>query len=237
MFLFLFLSFFSIISCKLEEQQIINIHINEELPLSTILFTTTNNITYHLFDSGRNQNSFIYYNTSNGNILLIHSIDREYLCLQHICSCIQCQLIIELIEWQIPYQLLKLILIIEDINDHSPIFSSDNYQLNIMENIPIGFELPLESAHDVDLGENSRINYEFKSSNEGPFELITKSNGGLALKVIKEIDREEKDFYQYELIAYDHGQPRQQSSTKLSIQIDVNIIKYSFNSIKFFFYI
>jgi len=224
MFLFLFLSFFSIISCKLEEQQIINIHINEELPLSTILFTTTNNITYHLFDSGRNQNSFIYYNTSNGHILLSHSLDREDLCLQHICTCIKCQLIIELIEWQIPYRLLKLILHIEDINDHSPRFSSDNYQLNLMENIPIGFELPLESAHDDDLGENSRISYELKNSHESPFELITKLNGGgLVLKVIKEIDREEEDFYQYELIAFDHGQPKLQSSTKLSIQINVSI--------------
>ncbi|CAF1458549.1 unnamed protein product, partial [Adineta ricciae] len=36
---------------------------------------------------------------------------------------------------------------------------------------------------------------------------------------IGEIDREEKDFYQYELIAYDYGQPRQQSSTKLYITV------------------
>jgi hypothetical protein len=225
MFFLFFLSIFSIIYCKIDDQQIINIHINEELPLSTILFITTNNITYHLFNSGRNQNSFIYYNTTNGQILLSHSLDREYLCSQHICSCIKCQLIIELIEWQIPYQLLKLILNIEDINDHQPIFSSDNYQLNLMENIPIGFELPLESAYDADLGENSRINYELKNVREEPFELITKLNGGLVLKVIKEIDREEQDFYQYELIAFDHGQPRQQSSTKLSIQINVSIIK------------
>ncbi len=76
-----------------------------------------------------------------------------------------------------------------------------------MENIPIGFELPLESAHDDDLGENSRISYELKTSNQGLFELITKSNGGLSLKVMKQIDWEEEDFFQYDLIAYDHGQP------------------------------
>ncbi len=226
MFFLLFLSIFSIIYCKIDDQQIINIRINEELPLSTILFTTTDNITYRLFDSGRNQNSFIYYNTSNGHILLSHSLDREDLCLQHICSCIKCQLIIELIEWQIPYRLLKLILNIEDINDHKPRFFSDNYQLNLMENIPIGFELPIESAHDNDLGENSRISYELKNSYKTPFQLITKLNGGgLALKIIKEIDREEQDFYQYELIAFDHGQPRLQSSTKLSIQINVSRIE------------
>jgi hypothetical protein len=104
-----------------------------------------------------------------------------------------------------------------------------------MENIPIGFELPLESAHDDDLGENSRISYELGNSHQGPFELITKSNGGLLLKVIKNIDREEQDFYQYDLIAYDHGQPRQQSSTKLSITIDVSSRKKNENPYSIFF--
>src|SRR5438128_697256 len=101
-FFFFFLSIFPLnIYCQYDDgQQIIQIDINEELPLSTILFTTPNDILYRLFDSGRNQNSFISYNTSNGQILLSHLLDREDLCSQHICSCLKCQLIIELIEWQ-----------------------------------------------------------------------------------------------------------------------------------------
>ncbi|CAF4717846.1 unnamed protein product, partial [Rotaria socialis] len=91
MFFILFLSVLSIIYGINENQQIINITINEELPLSTILFITTNNITYRLFDSGRNQNSFIHYNTLNGHISLSKSLDREYLCSEHICSCTKCQ--------------------------------------------------------------------------------------------------------------------------------------------------
>jgi hypothetical protein len=50
---------------------------------------------------------------------------------------------------------------------------------------------------------------------------VTKINGGLLLKVIKEIDREKRDHYEYELIAFDNGQPKKQSSTRLFIQIDV----------------
>lgn len=224
MFLIFFISILSIIYAKNENQQVIEIHINEELPLSTILFITANNITYRLFDSGRNQNSFVYYNTTNGHILLSHPLDREYLCSEHICSCTQCKLVIELIEWQTPYRLLKLILNVDDINDHTPTFSSDNYQLNVIENIPIGFELSIEPASDADLGENSRVDYELKSHFDGPFELVKKSNGGLVLRVINEIDREKQDFYEYELIAYDHGTPRRANSTKLSIQVNVIII-------------
>ncbi|UJR38305.1 hypothetical protein I4U23_030975 [Adineta vaga] len=221
---FFLLFIVSNVFCKNQDQQIIHIRVDEELPLSTILFTTTNSITYRLFDTGRNQNSFVRYDSSNGHLLLARSIDREDLCSQRLCSCLQCQLTIELIEWQTPYRLLQLILNIDDINDHTPRFLSKNYEFNLMENSPIGYELALEQANDADLGENSRINYELKrldeNNNDGPFELVTKTNGGLILKVIKEIDREERDHYEYELIAFDNGQPKRQSSTKLYIKID-----------------
>ncbi|CAF1602934.1 unnamed protein product [Adineta ricciae] len=214
----------SIVDCKDEDQQIIHIRVDEELPLSTILFTTTNTITYRLFDTGRNQNSFVRYDSSTGHLFLARSIDREDLCSQRLCSCLQCQLTIELIEWQSPYRLLQLILNIDDVNDNIPRFLSNAYDFNVMENTPIGYEVNLEQASDADLGENSRINYQLKrldeNNNDGPFELMTKINGGLVLKVIKEIDREERDHYEYELIAIDNGQPKRQSSTKLYIKID-----------------
>ncbi|CAF4914405.1 unnamed protein product [Rotaria sp. Silwood1] len=224
MFYIVFLFIISNVFCKNQEQSIIYIRVDEELPLSTILFTTNNTITYRLFDTGRNHNSFVRYDSLNGHLLLARSLDREYLCSQRICSCTQCQLTIELIEWQIPYRLLQLILNIDDINDHIPTFSSKIYQFNLMENVPIGYEINLEQAHDADLNENSRINYELKylyeKNNDGPFDIVTKINGGLTLKVIKEIDREERDHYEYELIAFDNGQIKRQSSTILYITID-----------------
>ena len=216
-----------VLSSSNQEQQIIHIRVDEELPISTILFTTTNSITYRLFDTGRNQNSFVRYDSSTGQLLLARSIDREFLCSQRICSCTQCQLTIELIEWQLPYRLLQLILNVDDINDHTPIFSSKNSRFSLVENVPIGYEIPLEQAQDADLGENSRINYELQrldstnNHSNDPFILMTKINGGLVLKVVKDIDREERDHYEYQLIAFDNGQPKKQSSTKLFIHIEV----------------
>ena len=241
-YLIFLLLLFPIIFCENQEQQIIHIRVDEELPISTILFSTSNSITYRLFDTGRNQNSFVRYDSSTGQLLLARSLDREYLCSQRVCSCTQCQLTIELIEWQLPYRLLQLILNVDDINDHVPIFSAQNYQFHLMENVPRDYEITLEQAYDADLGENSRINYELKRIDEnenGPFELVTKINGGLLLKVIQEIDREERDHYEYELIAFDNGQPKKQSSTKLFIQIDVNFsrkIKSSHFIVFFFIY-
>lgn len=239
-FLFLFV-LISNIFCKIQDQQIIHIRIDEELPLSTILFTTSNSLTYRLFDTGRNQNSFVRYDSSTGQLLLARSIDREYLCSQRICSCTQCQLTIELIEWQTPYRLLQLILNIDDINDNKPRFSSNDFHFNLIENTPIGHEISLEQATDADLGENSRLTYDLKRLDEqdkGPFELMTKMNGGLVLKITKEIDREERDHYEYELIAFDNGQPRRQTSTKLFIQIDVKQqTVFKKNKFLFFFFL
>lgn len=230
---YLILLFLPVFSLSNQEQQIIHIRVDEELPISTILFTTTNSITYRLFDTGRNQNSFVRYDSSTGQLLLARSIDREFLCSQRICSCTQCQLTIELIEWQLPYRLLQLILNVDDINDHTPIFSSKNSQFILMENVPIGYEIPLEQAQDADLGENSRINYELQrldspnNHSNNPLTLMTKINGGLVLKVVNDIDREERDHYEYQLIAFDNGQPKKQSSTKLFIQIEVRKTKQS----------
>ena len=211
----------SSIGARTAEQQLIDIRIDEELPLATILFTTSNAVTYRLFDTGRNHNAFVRYESSTGQLLLARAVDREQLCAEHLCSCSHCQLTVELIEWQLPYRLLQLILTVDDINDHVPRFSSTSSRLSLMENVPLGYELPLEQAQDADLGENSRLTYQLKPVDDGPFELLTKTNGALALKVKREIDREQCDHYEYQLIVSDHGQPKKHSSTNVFIQIEV----------------
>lgn len=223
---------FSLISLVLsfdEHRQQIEIVINEELPLSTILFMTNENLTYRFFDSVRNQNSFVTFQPSTGHLILDRTIDREQLCFDRICSCSRCQLLIELIEWQPPYRLLKLILIVEDINDNSPKFPSDFYRFNVMENVDLGFELSLEQAQDIDLGENARLSYVLESFDADPlthrpFELLLKPNGALILKVNENLDREQRDSYEYRLIAYDHGQPKRFATTKITVDIEVSFL-------------
>ncbi|CAF1472505.1 unnamed protein product, partial [Didymodactylos carnosus] len=156
-----------------------------------------NSSTYRLFDTNRNHNSFVKFDSETGRLILQRSIDRELLCIEHICDCTKCQLKIEIIEWQqsiTTYAVLKLILIINDINDNEPMFNRDVYELNIMENVPINFLLQLESASDPDLNDNSRIGYELISLNKSlslPFELhhVEQSNT-IALRVIGQLDRE-----------------------------------------------
>lgn len=211
----------------------ISIRIPEELSLSTVIFTVTNSTSnYRLFDSGRNQNSFVFYNSSTGNLHLTRSIDREQLCSEHICSCDHCRLTIELIEWQTPYRLIQLEFEIDDLNDNSPFFSSKNFSIRLVENSPIGNEFVLENAKDVDFGENSRLSYRLETiegkSVETPFELIEKLSGSIVLKINADLDREERNFYQIRLIASDHGEPSRSNSTILNIEIEVRRFSFSF---------
>jgi hypothetical protein len=104
----------------------------------------------------------------------------------------------------------------KDINDHSPTFKQSLLKLPIAENVPIGYEIPLESAIDNDYGLLSIQNYELHPLINNPFRLIRTSKP--ILKLIESLDREIKSNYFLQLIAYDGG------STPLSGQQKIEII-------------
>jgi hypothetical protein len=78
-------------------------------------------------------------------------------------------------------------------------------KLPIAENVPIGYEIPLESAIDNDYGILSIQNYELFPLINNPFRLIQTSKP--ILKLTEILDRETKSNYWLKLIAYDGGQP------------------------------
>jgi hypothetical protein len=102
-----------------------------------------------------------------------------------------------------------------DINDHSPIFKQSLIKLPIAENVPIGYEIPLESAIDNDYGLLSIQNYELHPLINNPFRLI-KSRKPI-LKLIEPLDREMKSSYLLQLIAYDGGSPTLSGQQKIEV--------------------
>lgn len=104
-----------------------------------------------------------------------------------------------------------------DINDHSPTFRRSFIQYPIAENIPINYEIPLESAIDNDYGLLSIQNYELYPINNNPFVLIKRSKPILKLK--KPLDREVKSSYLLKLIAYDGGQPSLSGEQNIEILV------------------
>jgi hypothetical protein len=102
-----------------------------------------------------------------------------------------------------------------DINDHSPTFKQSLIKLPIAENVPVGYEIPLESAIDNDYGLLSVQNYELHPLINNPFRLIKTSKP--ILKLIEPLDRETKSNYLLQLIAYDGGSPPLSGQQKIEI--------------------
>jgi len=202
------LYFLFIISISAYDNNTSIIYIHEELPSNTLLYSTisSSNILQWLPSSYTFQ-SYLYLNSNQSLYTTNHRIDREEFCEKKFCNCSQCLINLNFLQtFSINNISIRTIeIIIEDINDHSPTFKQSNLKLSIAENVPIDYEIPLESAIDNDYGLYSIQNYELYPINNNPFRLIKTSKPILKLKEI--LDREIKSNYLLKLIAYDGGQP------------------------------
>ncbi|XP_014789981.1 protocadherin gamma-A11, partial [Octopus bimaculoides] len=106
-------------------------------------------------------------------------------------------------------KILKIKVIIEDINDHQPEFPVGEIQLTFGEGDGKGMKKSIPNAIDKDVGlQNRLVDYELKGNNQ-QFSLSTFqiADSLLSLEIVLEgkLDREMKDSYNIEVIAKDGG--------------------------------
>ncbi|XP_025761319.1 protocadherin-17 isoform X2 [Oreochromis niloticus] len=151
-------------------------------------------------------------------------IDRETLCKRNP----KCQLSMEVFANDKEICMIKID--IQDINDNSPMFPSDQIDIDISENAVPGTRFPLTSAHDPDAGENGLKTYQITRDDYNLFSLEVKSRGDGTkfpeLVIQRPLDREERSHHTLILSATDGGEyPR--SGT---MQINVKVIDSNDNS-------
>ncbi|XP_029937909.1 protocadherin-17 isoform X2 [Myripristis murdjan] len=151
-------------------------------------------------------------------------IDRETLCRRNP----KCQLSMEVFANDKEICMIKID--IQDINDNSPTFPSDQIDIDISENAAPGTRFPLTSAHDPDAGENGLKTYQITRDDYNLFSLEVKSRGDGTkfpeLVIQRPLDREERSHHTLILSATDGGEyPR--SGT---MQINVKVIDSNDNS-------
>ena len=73
-------------------------------------------------------------------------------------------------------------------NDHSPLFDLEEFDLSLPENVPVNSKIFWLKATDEDSGENARVEYKILSGDNHTFGIFP--DGNLYLKM--EVDREEK---------------------------------------------
>ena len=237
MFPFLFfINFLSLVSSIPKE----SIHIIEDLPIGSSIYTfitdgcqTENSTgTYRFVDSQKNSNDFFLIDPYKGRVVTKKLIDRDDFCLRRMCACSKCEITLEVLcvhLGQIYFNDLSVI--IDDRNDHAPQFPKSSLTIDVLENVPVGYLIPIDVAIDPDDGINSIQGYKLLEENSTSkqsnnrisqaFQIdYSKKNDLLALRLMKNLDRELCDSLQYVVHAYDGGQP-QPLFGKLTIRINI----------------
>lgn len=110
-----------------------------------------------------------------------------------------------------------LVIHVNDVNDHEPVFQQSEYSAVLSELSPIGSFVASISATDADSGLNAKIYYEFGSGNEQGWFAID-SNTGLVTTVAT-LDREVQGSIELHVSAWDGGPNTKYAFTHLKVTI------------------
>ncbi|XP_078087837.1 protocadherin gamma-A7-like [Mustelus asterias] len=181
---------------------------------------------FRLVSDSRKQ--YMEVNLENGNIFINERIDREQLCRQSPVCSLSFQILLEH-----PSEMHRAAVEVLDINDNSPSFLKDEYALRINELIMPGKRLPLESAHDPDVGTNAISNYQISPNEYFDLRVQTRNDGTKSAELLlqKTLDREQQSTFHLVLTATDGGIPHRSGTTRIVVNIgDANDNAPAFDS-------
>ena len=174
---------------------------------------------------------YVQVNNKTGDLSTVVQLDRERLCPQNPRKCkVDAEVFVSPKQY---FKVLKVQLLIEDLNDNAPTFLNNPIAIEISESAKIGSVIRLDSAVDPDLGKNSIKRYKIASVPPGRqnrngtslpyFNLTVLDNiDGTKipeLRLTQELDRETTSSYKLLLYAIDGGSPSQTGTTTVSISV------------------
>ncbi|XP_058142029.1 protocadherin gamma-B2 isoform X21 [Dasypus novemcinctus] len=162
------------------------------------------------------EKEYFTVNPESGDLLVGDRIDREQICGKKPLCVLDFDTVAEN-----PLNIFHVAVIVQDINDNTPLFKQSSVDLKIGESTQPGRTFPLDPALDSDVGPNSLQRYHLNDNEY--FDLAEKQTPDgrkypeLILK--HSLDREEQNFHQLVLTAVDGGVPPQSGTTQIRIQI------------------
>ncbi|XP_075397836.1 protocadherin gamma-B2 isoform X12 [Tenrec ecaudatus] len=200
--------------------------IPEELSKNSVVGNLAKDLGFHVRDlpsrklriSGEKE--YFKVNPESGDLLVSDRIDREEICGKKPLCVLDFDAVAEN-----PLNIFHVAVVVQDINDNTPLFKQSHTDVNIGESTQPGTTFPLDPALDFDAGPNSLQRYHLNDNEY--FDLAQKQTPDgrkypeLVLK--RSLDREEQNFHQLVLTAVDGGDPPQSGTTQVRIQvIDAN---------------
>ncbi|CAI9733445.1 protocadherin beta-15-like [Octopus vulgaris] len=165
--------------------------------------------------------SHLFNVTNSGKLYTTQTLDAESLCTYNK----ECSRIVKVAvrKGKTFMKILKIKILIEDVNDHSPKFPKNEIEIQFSERDRKGDKIPILNAIDEDISiKNSQITYMIKENKREPFSLsVTKRDGIFIPELIlgDKLDREVKDSYMLTLEAKDGGSPPKTATLKVHISV------------------
>ncbi|XP_072251841.1 protocadherin gamma-A11-like isoform X38 [Leuresthes tenuis] len=151
-----------------------------------------------------------------GNLVIKERIDREELCGEKISCFITFDLVLEA-----PLELHRISLLVQDVNDNSPVFPKDANRLEISESAIKGARYRLNEAHDLDIGQNTVKQYSLQRNEHFVLSVKEDADGSKNIELVldKELDREKEHDLNFALTAVDGGNPQRSGSVNIHVTV------------------
>ncbi|KAM4554659.1 protocadherin gamma-A11-like isoform 22-T22 [Odontesthes bonariensis] len=151
-----------------------------------------------------------------GHLVIKERIDREELCGEKISCLLKFELVLET-----PLELHRISLLIQDVNDNSPVFPKDAIKLEIRESAYKGARYRVNEAHDLDIGQNTVKQYSLQRNEHFVVSVKDDADGSKNIELVldKELDREKEHDLNFALTAVDGGNPQRSGSVNIHVTI------------------
>uniref|UniRef100_A0A8C4QD86 Protocadherin 8 n=1 Tax=Eptatretus burgeri TaxID=7764 RepID=A0A8C4QD86_EPTBU len=163
--------------------------------------------------------SLLHLREEDGTMSTRDSIDRERLCGLAPACFIRFDVLCLL-----PGDAFRLVHVdveVTDVNDHSPRFARPMQHVELAESATVGARVPLEAAHDRDVGSNGLRSYVLPENDYFSLAMRTAVDGSKHAELVleKQLDRESIASYDLVLTAWDGGEPPLSCSTLLRVTV------------------